>query len=118
MKNVFLYLTAGILLALLLLVGIHEHFEAHSNSETTEVFIGVDASYDNIESLKLRVDGIKSYTNFFIIGSTGITFNETKLNELCQYIFDSGLYFSIFAHKGGTAIFGGCTLTMNREDTK
>jgi hypothetical protein len=98
MKTVFLYLTAVVLLALLLLVGIHGHFEAHSNTEPTNVFIGVDASYDNMESLKLRVDGIKSYTNFFIIGSTGITFNETKLNELCQYIYDSGLYFSIFSH--------------------
>ena len=33
-----------------------------------------------------------------MIGSTGITLNITKLNEACQYIYESGLYFMIFFH--------------------
>jgi hypothetical protein len=98
MKRVFLCVIANILVALLLLVGAYACFEAYSNSKPLDVFIGIDAAYDNLESLKLRVDEIKSYTNFFVIGSTGITFNETKLNELCQYIYDNGLDFAIFAH--------------------
>jgi hypothetical protein len=98
MKRVLLYITAVVLLVVVLLAGAHAYFEAYSSSKLISVFIGVDAAYDNLDSLKSRVDQVKSYTNFFIIGSTGITFNETKLNDLCQYIYDSGLNFAIFAH--------------------
>jgi hypothetical protein len=98
MKRLFPYIIVSILLALLLFVGVQAYFEAKLNSKPIDIFIGIDSAYDNIESLKLRVDQVKSYTNFFIIGSTGITFNETKLNELCQYIYDSGLTFAIYAH--------------------
>jgi hypothetical protein len=98
MKRVFFYIIVVVLLVLVLLAGAHAYFEAYSSSKPISVFIGVDAAYDNLDSLKSRVDQVKSYTNFFIIGSTGITFNETKLNNLCQYIYDSGLNFAIFAH--------------------
>jgi hypothetical protein len=98
MKPMFPFILFGILLALLLLAGVHAYLEAYSNSSPPKVFIGIDAAYDNMESLKKRVDEVKRFTNFFIVGSTGITFNETKLDELCQYIYDSELNFAIFAH--------------------
>jgi len=98
MKPVFLYIIAGVFFAIVFLAGAHAYFESFLNSEPPTVFVGVDAAYDNMESLKMRVDEVKSYTNFFIIGSTGITFNETKLNELCQYIYESGLSFAVFSH--------------------
>jgi hypothetical protein len=34
-----------------------------------------------------------------VIGSTGITYDETKLNETCQYIYDRGLSFIIFTER-------------------
>jgi hypothetical protein len=83
---------------LLLFAGIHTYLESQAASKPPDIFFGVDAAYGSVESLKARIDEVKSYTNFFIIGSTGITFNETKLNEVCQYICDSGLYFTIFSH--------------------
>jgi hypothetical protein len=98
MKTWLLYVIVGSLLAVLLFAGIHAYLEIQANSKPTDVFIGVDAAYDNMESLKKRIDEVKSYTNFFIIGSYGITFNETKLNDMCQYIYDSGLSFAIFSH--------------------
>ena len=98
MDRWLLYVIVGALLTLLLFAGIHVYLESQANSRQTDIFFGVDAAYDDMESLKLRVDQVKSYTNFFIVGSTGITFNETKLNEVCQYIYDSGLSFAIFAH--------------------
>ncbi|HEX9262613.1 MAG TPA: hypothetical protein VF893_08825 [Candidatus Bathyarchaeia archaeon] len=64
--------------------------------EPLSVFVGVDAAYDNPEEIKTLLDAISPYTNIFIIGSTGITYNETKLTDLCQYIFDKGLSFIIF----------------------
>jgi hypothetical protein len=63
-----------------------------------DVFVGVDAAYDGAENIESLVDEVKSYTNLFVIGSTGITYNVTSLNEVCQYINDSGLYFTAFTH--------------------
>jgi hypothetical protein len=51
-----------------------------------------------LENIERFVDEVKSYTNFFIVGSSGITNNVTKLNEVCQYINDSGLYFAVYMH--------------------
>ena len=33
-----------------------------------------------------------------MIGSTGITDNETKLNQVCQYAYENGLYFVTYTH--------------------
>jgi len=63
-----------------------------------EFFVGVDAVSDNVEDIKILVDEVRSYTNLFVIGSTGITDNETKLNEVCQYVYESGLCFMTYTH--------------------
>jgi hypothetical protein len=67
-------------------------------SETPEVFVGVDVAYDNLVEIENLVDEISSYTNTLVIGSTGITFNNTKLNEVCNYVYDRGMYFMIYMH--------------------
>jgi hypothetical protein len=72
---------------------------APSKGNTRDVFVGVDAAYASVEEIKTLVDEVSSYTNFFVIGSTGITYNETKLNEICQYVYDKGLSFIIFTEK-------------------
>ena len=51
-----------------------------------------------MEKIKRLVDEVKSYTNLFVIGSTGITFNVSKLDTVCQYVYESGLYFMTYAH--------------------
>ena len=63
-----------------------------------DVFVGVDAAYDNLEEIKLLVDTIRPYTNTLVIGSTGITHNLTKLEDACKYLYDRGMYFMIYAH--------------------
>ncbi len=68
------------------------------DSSRPDFFFGVDAAYDGVEDIKRLVDEVKSYTNFFVIGSLGITFNVSKLNEVCQYVYESGLYFVIYTH--------------------
>ena len=67
-------------------------------SENPDVFVGVDAAYDNLEEIKSFVDEVSSYTNTFVIGSTGITYDVTKLNDASQYIYDRGMYFMIYMH--------------------
>jgi hypothetical protein len=94
----FLYVVLVSLLVLLLFAGIYSHLTNNSNYRQVDVFVGVDVAYDNLESIKSRVDEVKSYMNFFVIGSSGITLNITKLNDVCQYINDSGLYFATYTH--------------------
>jgi hypothetical protein len=60
--------------------------------------VGVDAAYDNVAELKARIDQVKDYTNIFILGSTGITLDEIKLNEMCAYITANGLNFATYTH--------------------
>jgi hypothetical protein len=118
MKTWLLYTIVAVLLALLLFAGIHVYLESQASSKAPDIFFGVDAAYDNVGSLKARVDEVKSYTNFFIVGSTGITFNETKLDDVCQYIYDSGMSFSIVAHttRGANITFDQATWARYAEE--
>jgi len=97
----FLYVFLAILLILALFVEINTFIEQSSKPNPSDVLVGVDVAYDNVEDIKNIVSEVKSYTNFFVVGSTGITYNVTKLSEVCQYVYDSGLYFGIFAHPTG-----------------
>ena len=94
----FLYAFLSTLLILLLFAGIFSYFKTYSNPAQVDVFVGVDAANDGVEDIKRRVDEVKSYTNFFVIGSTGITFNITRLNDVSQYVYDSGLNFMVYTH--------------------
>jgi hypothetical protein len=72
--------------------------EPVKNPSEPDFFVGVDTAYDNVGDIKKLVDEVKGYTNFFGIGSSGITLNFTKLDEVCQYVYDSGLYFMVYKH--------------------
>jgi hypothetical protein len=67
--------------------------------EQTEFFFGLDVAYENIEDIKVLVNEVRTYTNLFIIGCTGITHNTTKLDDLCQYLYDGGLYFIVYTER-------------------
>jgi len=67
--------------------------------EQPDLFFGLDVAYEDIEEIKVLVNEVRSYTNLFIIGCTGITDNTTKLDELCQYLNDNGLYFIIYPER-------------------
>ncbi len=73
-------------------------FPVHAQEENQppDVFFGVDVAYDNITEIKVLIDEVSSYTNFFGIGCTGITYNVTKLNDLCQYVYDRDLSFIVY----------------------
>jgi hypothetical protein len=103
MKKYFLYIFVALLLVLLLFFAAETYLKNCSKPAQIDVFVGVDAAYDDIKGIESLVDEVKSYTNFFVIGSTGITYNVTNLNEVCQYINDSGLCFTAFTHT--TALF-------------
>ncbi len=66
--------------------------------QVTDVLVGIDVAFDNVGEIEMLVDEICEYTNLMVIGSTGITFNVSKLNEVCQYVVDKGLRFMIYMH--------------------
>jgi hypothetical protein len=69
-----------------------------STNESPDVFVGVDMAYDDVEEIKALVDEMSSYTNTFVVGSSGITFNVTKLDDVCNYVYSKGMYFMIYMH--------------------
>jgi hypothetical protein len=62
-----------------------------------DVYVGIDVAYDDVPAIKELIGEVKSYTNLFVIGCTGITCDETKLNETCQYLYDREMFFIIYA---------------------
>ncbi len=61
--------------------------------EIPEFYVGVEIAYKNtnVSDVREMVDKVKNYTNLFVIGSVELTFNETALDESCDYIYSSGL---------------------------
>ena len=86
-------------LIVMLFVGANSLFGQNGAAEfPVDVYVGVDAAYDNMTDLKARIDQVKDYTNIFVIGSTGITLDKDKLNEMSEYISASGLNFATYTH--------------------
>jgi hypothetical protein len=73
--------------------------------EPSGLFVGVDMAYNNVTEIKQLVDEIRPYTNTIVIGSTGITLDMEKLDDLCQYVYDRDFYFMIYAHPVNDADF-------------
>jgi len=94
------YLIVILVLLIIFAVIVHYGFLVNDQArkEPSDVFVGVDVAYDNVEEIKLLVDEISQYTNTIVIGSTGITYDMEKLDDVCQYIYDRGMHFIIFAH--------------------
>jgi hypothetical protein len=61
-----------------------------------EFYVGIQYGYDNVTQCRALVDQVKNYTNLFVIGSGVICHNETLLNETCDYVYDAGLFFSVY----------------------
>ena len=88
----------AVFLVSLLIFLLFWRFNLAKNPQKLDIFVGVDAAYDGVEDIKRLVDEVRSYTNLFVIGSTGVTFNITKLDEVCQYVCDRGLFFMVYSH--------------------
>ena len=86
------------LIIVLLFAVIYSCLNSRPSSGQVDVFVGVDVAHGNVTSLKERVDEVKAYTNFFVIGSSGITTDSAKLDDVCQYLSDSGLNFATYTH--------------------
>jgi hypothetical protein len=66
---------------------------ASLQAESPEFYVGVEVAYTNanVSDVREMVDKVKNYTNMFVIGSVELTYNETALDESCDYIYNAGL---------------------------
>src|SRR5512146_2108719 len=72
-------------------------FPFNVNAQTVpDVYVGVDVAYADMPAIKKLIDEVSAYTNILVIGSSGITYDVTKLNEMCQYTYDRNMSFIIF----------------------
>jgi len=74
------------------------NFGIDKQKSKPEFFVGVEYAIDNhsVEDCKALVDRVKNFTNLFVVDSFGITKDINNLNEVCDYVYDSGLYFFVF----------------------
>ena len=63
-----------------------------------DFFIGVEYAICNssVEGCKALIDRVKNFTNLFVVDSLGITLDMNNLNEVCDHVYDAGLYFFVF----------------------
>lgn len=61
--------------------------------EIPEFYVGVEVAYTNanVSDVREMVDKVRNYTNLLVIGSIELTFNQTALDESCDYIYNAGL---------------------------
>jgi hypothetical protein len=73
-------------------------FQKSRNSVVTDVYVGIDATFSTVQDMKIVIDKVKSYTNFFIIGSTAITNDFSNITQVCEYLNKINLPFLTYAH--------------------
>jgi len=70
-----------------------------SQEDSLDLFVGVDVAYDDLDEIYDLIDEVSPYTNLFVIGSTGVSYNETKLTQVCQYLYEQDMYFIVFSDR-------------------
>ena len=96
LKRKYVILAAVLLIAIIATSLILTYNTLTVKTPTKQFFVGVEFAYGNqFSQLKTLVDKVKAYTNLFVMGSVGLSFNKTSLDQSCDYIYASGLYFIV-----------------------
>jgi len=67
-----------------------------SKNKFAKFYFGVDVAYADLAKIKALLDQIADYTNFFVIGSTGVSHNQSDLNQTITYLVNHNLNYAIF----------------------
>jgi hypothetical protein len=95
--KIIIALIVGLLLLPLLLYGFVVSFE----NEFDEFYFGVDVAYADVNKIKDLLDKVSDFTNFFVIGSTGVSHNQVRLNQTISYLESHGLDYSVYTGNAG-----------------
>ncbi len=92
----FCFILITIIVSPLFLVALNVGIDEQDSDP--QFFVGVEYAIDNhsVEGCKALVDRVKNFTNVFVVDSVGIAFDINNLNEVCDYVYDAGLYFYVF----------------------
>lgn len=100
MNRKLIFLSAGVLITLTALALFFTlAFNGTPVSIPRQFYVGVEYAYGNdtqtaqeqLSRLQALVDKVKDYTNLIVIGSLGLTFNQTALSQACDYIYNANL---------------------------
>jgi hypothetical protein len=92
----FCFILLAIIVSPLFLVVFIGSIEEQSSGP--EFFVGVEYAIKNgsVEECKALVDRVKNFTNLFVVDTFEMTRDINNLTEVCDYVYDSGLYFMVF----------------------
>lgn len=89
-------LTATLLIALIVLSLFLALNWFSNQTSIRQFYVGVEYAYGSqVGEVQALVDKVKDYTNLFVLGSVGLTFNRTALSEACDYVFNAKLNFIV-----------------------
>ena len=95
-------LTSALLIALILLSLLLAINWFNRQTVGRQFYVGVEYAYGNNQTAQTQVcqiqslvDKVENYTNLFVIGSLGLTFDRSALSEACDYIFNAKLNFIV-----------------------
>jgi hypothetical protein len=90
-RNIFVL---GVTLIVVLTVSIIAATDWLGNiNSTLDFFVGVEFAFsDNLDDLENLVDKVKDCTNLFVMGALEFSFNQTVLDEACNYVVNAGLH--------------------------
>ncbi|MEJ2241988.1 MAG: hypothetical protein P8Y18_07585 [Candidatus Bathyarchaeota archaeon] len=94
MKTIFVFIIICILITSLFIWNFGVSRE--TKEEEPDFFLGISPAYADTDEIKALIDKVSPFTNFFAIGSTGISHIESKLDETCKYIVDKNMDFIVF----------------------
>ena len=81
---------------------------SNPSQDMPEFFVGIDVAFYDLDEMYNLIDEVNAYTNLFIIGTTDVSLNESRLYAACQYLSDLDMYFIIY-------IPGSLSLQMIKE---
>ncbi len=85
-----------VVVLVVLLVVLNLGFFGGSEKEVPDFFVGIGPAYADVDAIKISIDEASAYTNLFVIGSTGISDDREKLQEISQYLVDREMYFIVY----------------------
>ncbi len=94
MKKIFIFVIICLLIVSLLVWNFG--FSGEQKKEEPDFYLGISAAFADLDAIKVLVDEVSPYTNIFVIGSTGISHIERKLDDACKYIVDNGMDFIVY----------------------
>ena len=97
-KYKYLAILAVVLVSLLIgSLFVYYNVFANGTSTAPKIYVGVETGASNVTAVESQINQVSGYTNLIVIGGTGITSNQTALQQVCQYAYDRNMYFIIYA---------------------